>query len=156
MGNGISWSVYHWSRRYWSKMMTILLLMVTFLCVLCIFYYKWKRPLENSTRRLLQIKLRTCGGRLRTCVLYKKMEISDTSNYRNKRPSDKLYYQSGAGNLWKTCVCWSHIKFHVICQMLTMSFIWQYVHIEALWQSVPFVACRQSVTGEVTWVSRLL
>jgi len=117
--------------------------MVTFLGVLWVSYYKWKRSLENSIRSFSQIKLRTCGRRLRTCALCQKMEISDRQTYRNI----KAVWEGLSAVRYRKFLKNMHMvkPYKIPCNLSDddNAFQWKFVHIEALWQSVSFVACRQ-------------
>jgi hypothetical protein len=87
---------------------------------------------ENSIRKLLQIKLRTRGGRLGTCVLCQMMEFLTDEITEILRPSDKLYQLSDPGNLSQYMQILRPYKIHIICQMLKMSHSLKYIHVEAL------------------------
>ena len=176
MGTGISWSVYHGSRRYRSKLMTTLSLMEPLLCVLSIFCYKWKRPLENSIRSLLQIKLRTCWRRLRTCVLYQKMENSDRRNYRNiktvwqalsavthRKSLNNMHMlkpykipcnMSGADNVFQLKVCKNRgaVTVCAICRLPAINYRWSYMSVEAVLEKIKSVNCWQTFASTSMYI----
>jgi hypothetical protein len=154
--------------------MAILSLMVTFLCVLRIFYYKWKKPLENSIRRLLEIEWRTCGGRLRTCVLCQKMEISDKLQKYQDRLASYISCQmpeisenmhmlqpykipcnlSDADNVFQLTVCTYRgaVTVCAICRLPAINCRWSYMSVGAVLEKIKSVNCWQTCVNTSMYI----